>query len=421
MKVAVIGSGITGLGASWLLNYHSVDFTLFEKEDRLGGHANTVQVKGHPAIDTGFIVYNDWTYPNFIALLEHLNVRTSPSDMSFAVSSESSGMEYGSGALFGQKRNLASPRFYRMIADILRFYNQAPKLIERDQENVGLGTYLTKNKYSKIFIEEHLIPMGAAIWSMSPDEMFDFPAQSFVRFFVNHGLLRLRGRPQWRTILNGSQEYVRKISQDFKDKIKLSTPVESLSKSEEGYRINGSDELYTHVIMACHSDQTIKLLKPIDSGYKRVLGNIPYTNNTAYLHMDETYMPQTRACWSSWNYLKNEENKTTLTYWMNKLQPFLPEHQNYFVTLNPLTKPDPQKTLRTINYTHPSYIKGSDVAQSQIKTLQGANNIWLAGAWCGYGFHEDGLTSGLIAAEKLAGIKRPWPIAEEKSSAAQHC
>ena len=421
MKVAIIGSGISGLGAAWLLNHHDIDFTLFEKDDRLGGHANTVQVKGHPAIDTGFIVYNDWTYPNFIALLEQMKIRSCASDMSFAVSSNKGEMEYSSGALFGQKSNIMSPKFYRMVFDILRFYNQAPKLLENDTENLSLGTYLKDNNYSKIFIEDHLIPMGAAIWSMSFEDMFDFPAHSFIRFFVNHGLLRLTGRPQWRTILNGSQEYVRKIGHAFKDKIKLSTPVQTIIKNNGGYRINGESDLYTHIIIACHSDQAMKLLEPIDDGYKRVLGDIPYSSNIAYLHTDESLMPKTRACWSSWNYLKNEQGKMTLTYWMNKLQPFLPETQNYFVTLNPTTAPDPSKTLKKIKYAHPTFVKGSNIAQSQIKSLQGAHNIWLAGAWCGYGFHEDGLTSGLMAAENLADIKRPWTIHQEKSSSAQHC
>jgi predicted NAD/FAD-binding protein len=414
-KIAIIGTGIAGMSAAWLLNHHGHDVTLFEKNDYIGGHTNTVQEKGFPAIDTGFIVYNEWTYPNLIALFKELNVRTIEADMSYAVSLNNGEIEYSSNALFANPKNRFSPKYYQMIFDLIRFYKTSPKLLKTTDE-ITLSNYLKKHRYSQNFIDNHLYPMAAAIWSMGTEDIGNFPAQSFIRFFVNHGLFNLIKRPQWFTVLNGSREYVAKITKDFKDKIYLNEAVKNVT----GKTLTTDKDSYTfdHIVFACHSDQASNILDVTHTAQKALLKQIPYAPNTAYLHQDENLMPKDKATWASWNSLTSAGKTVSLTYWMNKLQSFIPSNQHYFVSLNPPVPPSADKTIKIIHYEHPVFSQDMDKAQKKIKKIQGNDNLWFCGAWCGYGFHEDGLVSGLKIAESISGKQRPWYIEAEKSSAA---
>ena len=415
MTIAIIGSGITGLGAAWLLHQNKIDFTLFEADNRLGGHANTVSNKGHHDVDTGFIVFNEWTYPNMLKLFATENVPFIPSNMGFGVSKNNGEIEYSSDNLFAQKKNLLNPDFYRMMFGLIKFYRAVPKDINRMNDDMTLGDYLSLNKYSQSFINNHLIPMGAAIWSMGAEDMAGFPMKSFARFCMNHGLLNLIKRPQWFTVEGGSKTYVEKISAAFHDKIRLDTPVTSIERSGGKVLVNGEE--FEKVIVCTHSDQALKMLKDATNDETSVLGNITYSTNIAILHRDESQMPTRQSAWSAWNYLASDNNQVTLTYWMNRLQSFLPVDDNLFVTLNPVRPVAKDKILSTHTYHHPIYTKAALEAQKKIKTIQGIHNTYFAGAWCGYGFHEDGLSAGLAAAEMACGIQRPWTITEKSSAA----
>lgn len=419
MKIAVIGTGIAGNGAAWLLHRGGHDIAVFETNDYIGGHSNTVS-GDHPDVDTGFIVYNEWTYPNLIALFSELGVETMPTDMSFAASLNGGALEYSGDHLFGQKMNLFKPSFHRMWIDLIRFYKTAPKAVD-EGDDITLDQYLQREDYSKSFIDYHILPMAAAIWSTGADDIGAFPIKSFVRFFVNHGLFHLNHakRPQWHTIKGGSKCYVEKLVAPFQGKIRLNTPARSVKRYEHHVEVNG--EIFDHVVIAAHSDQALEILEDANPSERRVLGAFPYTENTAYLHTDEVLMPKRRKIWSSWNYLTTtKEGRVTLSYWMNRLQPFIGTAQDYFVTLNPETPPDPAKTFKTITYHHPQYTLDALAGWDQIKTIQGVNRTWFCGAWCGYGFHEDGLSSGLAVAEKIdPSNTRPWSITES-SPAGSH-
>jgi uncharacterized protein len=414
MKIAIIGSGITGLGAAWLLNHHHINFTLFEADMRLGGHANTVSGDNHADVDTGFIVFNEWTYPNMMALFNLNNVPFIKSNMGFAISTKGGDLEYSSDALFAQRKNIFNPHFYRMIIDLIRFYRAANRDLPIMSHDLTLGEYLNQGRYSNIFINHHLIPMGAAIWSMGADDMMGFPMASFTRFCVNHGLLNLINRPQWFTVNGGSKTYVDILSKPFKDKIKLNTPVQSVVYNDKGVMVDG--EHFDRVIICTHPDQALNMLDKPTSNEKSILGDIQYSTNTAILHRDTSQMPKNKKAWAAWNYLSSDNNQVTLTYWMNKLQSFLPADDDLFVTLNPIIPIAPDKIIRTQTYHHPIYSMSAINAQSRIKDIQGVNNIYFAGAWCGYGFHEDGLSAGLAVAEMAANISRPWKIVEKSSS-----
>lgn len=421
MKIAVVGTGISGLSAAWLLN-NKHEITVYEQNDYIGGHSNTVEQAPHPAVDTGFIVYNEWTYPNLIALFDHLDVETIPTDMSFAVSIDQGRLEYSGDSLFAQKSNFFKPSYYKMLLDIVRFYKTSPEVLE-SSVNLSLGEYLKSEKYSQTFINDHLLPMGAAIWSMSAEDTARFPAKSFVRFFQNHGLLLLKDRPQWHTVNGGSREYVKKLIRSFEDKILLNTGVKSIQR-HAGYvevtDTTGKTEKYDHVVLASHSDQSLSMLSDASEDEKLILSSFPYTKNIAYLHQDETLMPKRKSAWASWNYLSSTgEGKVCVSYWMNKLQSFLPEDTNYFVTLNSPKPPEKEKIVRAIEYTHPQYTMDAINGWNKIHQIQGTNRTWFCGAWCGFGFHEDGLSSGLAVAEKLGDIKRPWSV-KDKSPAGQN-
>lgn len=423
-NIAIIGCGIAGMGAAWHLHNNGDKVTVYESADRIGGHSNTVSGANHAAVDTGFIVFNDWTYPNLINLFKHLDVETVESDMSFAVSCNQGALEYSSSALFAQKKNIFSPSYWRMLRDVLRFYRQAPKALAADDTRT-LGDYLKDGGYSDIFIKQHILPMGAAIWSMGVEETGGFPLKSFVQFFQNHGLMKLINRPVWRTVKGGSQSYVKKITATFAHIIQLNSQIERVIRGDDGITLhfkNGQKTRHDQVIFACHSDQALALLgDDVSDDETAILGNIPYSPNTAYLHRDDSLMPSRRKAWCSWNVLcdDNDQSDTpvTLTYWMNPLQPFIGDDP-LFVTLNPAR--EPKDVLATFQYHHPCYTQSSVQAQQRLYKIEGKNNTWFCGAWCGYGFHEDGLSSGLAVAEAINGIQRPWGDVTEKSNAVRN-
>lgn len=429
LKVAVVGAGITGLSAAWLLG-RAFDVTLFEADYRLGGHANTVDVAapdGAWPIDTGFIVYNTASYPNLIALFDHLDVPTAETDMGFSVSLGDGRYEYsGSGlaALIGQPRNLLSVGHWRLMRDLFRFFREAsgPGAVGVDPQ-MTLGDWLQVRGYSKRFIHAHIVPMGAAIWSTPADEMLAFPFAAFARFFGNHGLLQTFDRPPWRTVRGGSREYVSRITSAFRGKIVKGDPVVAVTGSPRGVTITtrGSGPLqFDAALMACHADDALGIVSGIDGASRAVLGRFRYAQNRAVLHTDATHMPRGRRLWSSWNYIGNSSERDgaegsqriSVTYWMNKLQP-LPTKTNYFVTLNPARPIDPRAIVQSFDYAHPMFDSAALDAQVKLPSLQGRNLLWFAGSYFGYGFHEDGVQAGLAAAEHLsarlgAPVTRPW-------------
>ncbi len=421
-RVAVIGAGISGLSAAWLLS-RSMDVTLYESESRPGGHSNTVNVAGRKdpvPVDTGFIVYNDRNYPNLVALFDHLEVPTQASDMSFAASLNDGGFEYsGSGisGLLGQRSNAVKPRFWSMLNDIMRFYREAPDALKKPgTDTLTLGEFLARENYGRAFIEDHLLPMGAAIWSTTASDMRAYPLEAFVRFFVNHGLLTLKDRPQWRTVSGGSREYVGRLLADFRGTLKLGATVVDIHRDDLGATLtlaDGRTDRFDQVVIATHADYALAMLSDADARERDLLGAFSYTPNLAVLHSDRSLMPKRKAVWSSWNYIAGKagggDAPLCVTYWMNRLQgldPALP----LFVTLNPSRPIDETKVHGTFQYKHPLFDQKAIAAQKAIWQLQGLRHTWFCGAYFGSGFHEDGLQSGLAVAEQLGGVRRPWSV-----------
>ena len=422
LDIAVIGSGIAGMAAAWLLSKnHRV--TVFERDDRIGGHSNTVEAPGPDgpvAVDTGFIVYNELNYPNLVALFDHLGVPTKPSDMSFAASIDDGDLEYsGSGlvGLFAQPRNVLRARFWRMLGDIRRFYRSGPALLQRPgADNLTLGHYLDSERYSHAFVYNHLLPMAAAIWSTAARDMRDHPAAAFIRFCTNHGLMQVSGRPQWRTVEGGSREYVRLLTAPFADHIRLDARIRSVRRTPRGVIVdheNGIVERFDHVVIATHADQALALLGDPRPEERRLLGAFNYTRNTAVLHSDPALMPRRRRVWSSWNYLSRSvdagASRVSVSYWMNRLQGLDPRVP-LFVTLNPHREPDHRSVLQVFEYDHPAYDLADIDAQRSLWQLQGVGNTWFCGSHFGAGFHEDALQAGLAVAEQLGGTRRPWRV-----------
>ncbi|WP_207062294.1 NAD(P)/FAD-dependent oxidoreductase [Motiliproteus sp. SC1-56] len=423
LNIAVIGSGISGLSCAWLLNQnHQV--TLFEKDDRFGGHSNTLTVAGQDGpidVDTGFIVFNPTSYPNLVALFDYLGIPVIPTEMSFSVSLDEGRLEYAGtdlNGLFGQRSNLLRPRFWRMVLDILRFYRESPALLDTVPDTLSLGELLQQHGYGEAFREEHLLPMGAAIWSTPRDKMLDFPAKSFLRFCHNHGLLQVSDRPQWHTVKGGSRVYVNRLLATLGEGALANRGARSVRRQVMGGKTQvivtdwqGQAHWFDHVVLACHADQALKLLGDADEQERQLLGAFRFERNRTLLHSDERLMPRRRRVWSSWNYLRQSADNPQLavTYWMNRLQ-HLPASTPLFVTLNPYQEPDPDKVHAAFLYDHPLFDLHALQAQQQLWSLQGVQHTWFCGAWFGYGFHEDGLQSGLAVAEALGGQDRPWQV-----------
>ena len=422
LKIAVIGTGVSGLSAAWLLSSrHHV--TVYEKAARLGGHANTIDVADNERIvpvDMGFIVYNPETYPNLTALFDHLDVPTGPSDMSFAVSLRRGTLEYAGtdlAGLFAQKRNIASPRFWSMLRDLVRFYREGTRAARLAGPAMGtLGDYLSAGGYGDAFIKDHLLPMAAAIWSTPCAGMLDHPAAAFLRFCDNHGLLRLSGRPEWRTVTGGSRTYVERLSRPFADKIRLGEGVARVRRYPGGVEVvgdSGESAHYDHVIIATHADQALAMLAdPSDLEYS-LLKALPYSANDAIMHRDPSVMPKRKKVWSSWNYVGDgEERSVCATYYMNKLQRIETDSQ-VFVTLNPHRGIAGASIIHREAYAHPMFDTAAMSAQQRLWSLQGLRRTWYCGAYFGAGFHEDGLQAGLAVAEALGDVRRPWSVPGE--------
>ena len=408
MKIAVIGTGIAGNTVAYKL-HKQADITVFEANDYIGGHTHTHQIEiddERHNIDTGFIVFNHWTYPNFINLLQELNVDIQPSNMSFSVKCERTGLEYNGttlNSLFAQRSNLIRPSFHRMIRDILRFNKEAKQLLNRWNTSYTLGQYLYDNAYSKEFIEHYIIPMGSAIWSSPPDKMMNFPAYFFIRFFNNHGMLSVNERPMWYVIKNGSKSYVDKLTEGFRERIHLSSPIEWVKRFESYVLVkphNREAMKFDHVFLACHSDEALKMLADPTADEKRVLGAIPYQGNEAVLHTDESLLPKKRLAWAAWNYhvLQTDKDRVALTYNMNILQSLESRH-TFCVTLNNSDAIDPKKIIKRIDYDHPVFTLPGMEAQSQQAIINGPRNTYFCGAYWRNGFHEDGVVSALNAIE----------------------
>lgn len=415
-KVAVVGSGISGMAIAYLLS-SKFDVTIYEKESRLGGHSRTLNINYQGkkiSVDTGFIVFNKVNYPNLTGLFEHLGVKSEKSDMSFGFTLNQGAFEWGArnlNSIFGQRFNLVNPDFYKMIFSMIYFFKRAPRYIDAPGDPT-LGEVLKELNVNSFFRDRFILPMGSAIWSCSPNAILEFPAKVFIQFFKNHGLLNLFRRPQWFTVCGGSQSYVTKISQNMKSEIRLSEKVIKIIK--EGDKIalqssRGEKTLYDHVVLASHSDESLQLLQDATETEKTVLSAFRYQPNTAYLHFDTTVMPKRKPCWSSWNYKtvgEGQSQKNSVTYWMNLLQNIDPAFP-LFLTLDPVDSLDPQKILDTHLFTHPIFTKEAIAMQAQIPMIQGKRNIWFCGAYQRYGFHEDGLLSALSVAKSF-GVDVPW-------------
>ncbi len=437
MKIAVIGGGIAGLSTAWLLARHSGHagrghrVTLFEKDDRLGGHTNTIDVTldgmTHP-VDTGFLVLNDWTYPNLNALFVNLGIELAESDMSFGVKLMD---ERGRGTLewcgsgnpatvFAQPANLLKPAFWGMLRDLLRFNEAASLLAARTGDAPGtLGEYLDTNHYGAAFRDWYLKPMAACIWSTPTTNIDGFPLSTFVSFCRNHGLLSINHRPQWRTVRNGARTYVQKMAAALDD-VRLNARLTAVRGDDYAVTVTGADgeEAFDQVVFACHTDQTAQLLGKGHSEATQLLAGIPYQSNTAILHTDQRLLPDRQRAWAAWNFMAwdaktagargqtNSASPVSLSYLINRLQP-LPFKTPVIVTMNPLIAPERGNIIREMTYEHPVFLAGSDTTKRSLRKLQGRRRMWFAGAWTRHGFHEDGLMSG-IAVAKALGAKVPW-------------
>ena len=412
------------MSAAWLLSQaHRV--TVYEAEDRLGGHSHTVQA-GPTPVDMGFIVYNEVNYPNLTALFRHLNVPTRRSEMSFSVSLDDGALEYGANtipSLFAQPSNLVSRRFWSMLRDIRRFYRHAPShACALGKEMTTLGDYLGAEGYGSAFQEDHLLPQAAAIWSASCAAIRDYPAEAFIRFCENHGLLKVFGRPVWRTVAGGSREYIARLTARYGDRVRMGSAVRRVQRNGAGVVVTEADGRlgrFDHVVIAAHADQALGMLASPTIEERRLLGAFRYARNHAVLHTDAGLMPRRRAAWSSWNYIgertrEGGERDLCVTYWMNRLQG-LDDSRQIFSTLNPVRTPEPGSVLRSEVYEHPLFDAAAIEAQRQLWSLQGEGGLWYCGAYFGAGFHEDGLQAGLAVAEALGGVRRPWRVEGESA------
>jgi len=416
-KVAIIGTGIAGMTCAYLL-HNKADIVVYEANDYVGGHTATKNVNvddRNYAIDTGFIVYNEWTYPNFIKLMADLGVQTQATEMSFSVKNNDSGLEYNGNtlnSLFAQRRNLLSPNFYRLVFDIVKFNKLCKSHIEEDKTTHGITLldFIKSNGLSKIFTDNYILPMCAAIWSTSPSASAAFPLSFFLKFFNNHGLLNITNRPQWFTLVGGSNKYIGPLTKSYQDKIRLNSPVSKVKKLEGGYEVTSNEEtgIFDHVVFACHSDQALKMLalESFDEAYKQdlvgILGAIPYTDNEVIMHTDIAQLPKRHLAWASWNYLIKDasDSPASVTYNMNILQRIKSE-TTFCVTLNNTSQIDPKKILGRYHYAHPQFSEKMVVAQQQRDKICGQHGLHFCGAYWYNGFHEDGVKSALDVAHRF--------------------
>jgi len=413
MRIAVIGSGISGLSAAYYLS-KKFKVDLFEKEDHFGGHSYTYNIEENDKtvpVDLGFIVFNELTYPNLINLFKDLKVPYEKSDMSFSVSVKETNIEYGGkdlNSLFCNKKNILNLNFLKMIKDIISFYKSAPNFLKNDAENISLGDFLDNYKVSDYFKNYHIIPMVAAIWSMPFSKAKDMPLKLFINFFINHGLFKLKNRPQWFTVTGRSKNYVAKILPLISGEHYKNYKVKKIIRSENNVRLSiGANEDfldYDAVILACHANESLALLSEPSDTEQKVLSEFQYVTNTAFLHTDEELMPINKSAWSSWNSIsKKDLTNTCVTYWLNQLQN-LKTSKNYFLTLNPIQNIEQGKIIKRVIFTHPYFNLKNTLLQKDLKNLQGINRTWYCGSYFGYGFHEDGLKSGLEVAKLFNAV-----------------
>ena len=406
MKIAVIGSGISGLSAAYYLS-KKFKVDLFEQDDHFGGHSYTYDIKNKSKtipVDLGFIVFNELTYPNLLNFFKELEVPFEKSDMSFSVSIQGSNIEYGGRglkALFVNKSNIFNFNFLKMIAEIISFYKRAPSLIKNNLDGETLGSYLDKSNFSKYLVEYHIIPMVAAIWSMPFSKARDMPLKLFLNFFINHGLFKLKNRPQWYTVTGRSRTYVKKVLEKISGEIFKNYKVNSINRNENNVRIKiGEDYLdYDHVVLASHADQSLKMLDKPTEEEQKILSKFKYVSNEAILHSDESFMPKKKLAWSSWNSISNG-SQTCVTYWLNNLQN-LKCDQNFFLTLNPISEINKKNIVKNINFTHPYFNSETLKYQKSLLSIQGKKRTWYCGSYFSYGFHEDGIKSAINLIENF--------------------
>lgn len=419
-RFAVIGSGVSGLSAAWLLSQRH-DVVVYERDGRLGGHAHTVRAStpdGATPVDVGFIVYNEPAYPNLTALFDHLGVATDETCMSFGASMRGGALEYSGqsvSAVFAKRSNAVSPRFWRMLVDITRFNRDGLAALKTGiAHDVSLADFVAARGYGEGFIRDFLEPMASAIWSTPSARVLEFSAAAFFKFYDNHGLLRVLNMPTWRTVTGGSERYVEKISAPFAARARLGAPVAAVKRDSSGVEIvdaSGAADRFDAAVLAVHADAALAMLAAPSDAEREILGAFRYQKNKAYLHTDERQMPRSKRAWASWNYL-GDDGGASVTYWMNRLQR-LETKTDLFVTLNPRTPVDEAKVLQAFDYEHPMFDLAAESAQRRIWSLQGAGGVYFAGAHFGQGFHEDGLQAGLAAAEAAGGVRRPWTVAAE--------
>ncbi len=419
-NIIVVGSGVAGMASAWLLS-QKYNVTLIDKNDYIGGHTHTVSVTSHGReidIDTGFIVYNEPNYPNLVGMFKHLGVHTRPTTMSFSASIKQSGLQYAGSdidTLFAQRRNILSTRFLKLVYDITKFNRRAKALLqdERVSQKLTLGEFLTQNNIGTAMQNDYLLPMAAAIWSCPPKQMLAFPAKSFAQFFNNHGLLNIKDRPQWRTVVGGSSQYIKHLMSKFTGNVIINNGVVNIDRDssnvvltlEDGEKIE-CDE----VVIATHADQALRLLNKPTENEKQTLSAFRYQKNATFLHTDKAAMPTLPKVWSCWNYMASKSGEHTsevsVTYWMNELQGLVTE-SDFFVSLNPISTIAPEHVIKEIQYMHPVFDTNAMNAQKKLVTLQGINKTWFAGSYFGYGFHEDALKSAVNVAQKF-NVDIPW-------------
>ncbi|MEO8156642.1 MAG: FAD-dependent oxidoreductase [Betaproteobacteria bacterium] len=421
-RIAVIGSGISGLAAAWLLS-RQFRVTLFEAGNYLGGHTNTVdiEVDGISApVDTGFLVFNERTYPNLMELFDVLGVQSASSEMSFSVRVDEERLEWAGTSLasvFAQKRNLIRPEFWAMLKDILRFNRESSEIVATHRsDEISLGDFLARGGYGRSFRDWYLLPMSGAIWSCPTRQMLEYPARTFFQFCHNHGLLQLTDRPLWRTVVGGGREYVSRLAAAIDD-VRLACPVESVMRNTDGVELRfrgGESEKFSRVVFACHSDQTLALLADAVDAERKILSRFGYQPNSAVLHTDTSLLPRNHEAWAAWNYIAGaggpDARPVSVTYLINKLQP-LPFSNPVMVTLNPTHEPRPDSVIGRFEYAHPIFDIAAIAAQRELPAIQGKRHTWFCGAWTGYGFHEDGLQSALSVANAM-GVQAPWQMKE---------